>query len=108
MGLVSFSSGLNELDCMTRKELYEEIASLNESIASWQNLNTQLSDRIDELNHLRKNDEAANQMLSDGCARIREHTILECASLFSGGMRNREIYVNDVEEMILGLSELKI
>lgn len=33
MGLVSFSLALNELDCLTRKELYAEIARLNNRIS---------------------------------------------------------------------------
>lgn len=39
----------------------------------------------------------------DGIATDRERVINECAALFSGGARNREMCVNDVEEMILGL-----
>lgn len=46
-------------------------------------------------------------MLSEACNTLRERTIKECAALFSGGMRNRELYVNDVEEMILGLLEAR-
>lgn len=64
---------------------------------------TEAAAEIARLNHQHANDEAANRMLSEACARLRERTILECAALFSGGMRNREFYVNDVEEMILGL-----
>lgn len=65
---------------------------------------------IARLNHQHANDEAANRMLSEACERqragiaiLRSHTIKKCAALFSGGVRNRELYVNDVEETILGL-----
>lgn len=61
---------------------------------------------IARLNHQHANDEAANQMLSDACANMRERTILECAASFRGGcMRNNEISVNDAEEIILALLE---
>ena len=36
---------------------------------------------------------------------LRERTIRECAALFSEGARNRELYVNDIEERILSLLE---
>lgn len=69
-----------------------------------------LEAEIARLNHQHANDEAANRMLSEACERqragiaiLRSHTIKKCAALFSGGVRNRELYVNDVEEMILGL-----
>lgn len=62
---------------------------------------------IASLKHQHKNDEAANQMLSGACAHLRECTIKECAALFSGGARNKELYVNDIEESILNLLESK-
>jgi hypothetical protein len=67
--------------------------------------NAALHAEVSRLNHQHANDEAANQMLSDACSNLRKRTILECAALFSGGMRNREIYVNDAEEIILALLE---
>lgn len=47
--------------------------------------------------------EALAQNNAEVAANTRATAIKECAALFSGGVRNRELYVNDVEEMILGL-----
>ncbi len=58
---------------------------------------------IAELEHRHKNDDCANHLLLGEITRIREKTIMECAALFQGGTRNREMYLNDIEERILGL-----
>lgn len=57
------------------------------------------------LNYQHRNDTAACALLEDAVARTRERAIKECAALFSGGMRNRAVYINNAEEMILALLE---
>lgn len=74
-------------------------------------------ERIAELEHQHKNDECANKQLFDEVERVngnaaiaktmlkavREKAIRDAAALFQGEPRNREMYLNDIEEKILGL-----
>lgn len=83
--------------------LLRNLYDMQLSVEDWKDDALRLKAEIARLNHQHANDEAANRMLSDACANLRERTIKECAALFSGGMRNRELYVNDIEETILGL-----
>lgn len=62
-----------------------------------------MAQEIEQLNHQHRNDECANQLLLGEIERVRNTTICEVAALFQGGPRNREMYLNDIEERILGL-----
>ena len=80
-----------------------EIDELNTVINDNRSEIVELRQRIAELEHQHKNDECANNLLIGEINRVRENTIREAAALFQGEPRNREMYLNDIEELILGM-----